>query len=179
LIRVVQRPISAAIGASLLLTLAGALWAQPTSGPRGPRATAPDLSGTWVLDKDKSDFGLFPEPGADTATYTREDTVYRVVEAGGSDTGTTRVTYAWPVGTGQVSSNLPDEEASVSTRVTQHGDTALFVSQLRHEGKTMEIESGREYLSPDGKTRTREFDLQNLANPDEDEQHVTAVFRRE
>ena len=68
----------------------------------------PDLSGTWVLDKDKSDFGLLPAPGADTSTYTREDTIYRVVETGGSDTGTTRITYAWPVGTGQVTSNLPD-----------------------------------------------------------------------
>lgn len=63
--------------------------------------------------------------------------------------------------------------------MTQHGDTAHFVSQLRHEGKTMEVEAGREYLSADGKTRTREFDLQNLANPDEDEQHVVAVFRRQ
>jgi hypothetical protein len=175
----VQRSIPAAIGASLLLTLAGAAAAQSPGQRQAGRASGPDLSGTWVLDKDKSDFGLLPAPGADTSTYTRQDSVYRVVETGGSDTGTTRITYAWPVGTGQVTSNLPDQEATVLTQVTQHGDTANFVSQLRHEGKTMEVEAGREYLSADGKIRTREFDIQNLANPDEDEQHVVAVFRRQ
>jgi hypothetical protein len=176
----VQGPISVAIGASLLLlNLAGAAVAQPPSGARSVRPPAPDLSGTWVLDKDKSDFGLFPAPAGDTSTYTRQDTLYRVVETGGSDTGTTRITYAWPVGSGRVTSSLPDQDASVTTQVTQRGDTAVFVSQLLHQGRAMEIESGKEYLSPDGKTRTREFDLQNLANPDEDEQHVVAVFRRQ
>jgi hypothetical protein len=175
----VQRPISVVIGASLLLALGGALPAQAPSQPQGARAGGPDLSGTWVLDKEKSSFGLFPEPTADTSTYTRQDTAYQVVETGSSDSGTTRITYVWPIGTGRVISNLPDEEASVSTTVTQRGDTAMFVSELRHQGKAVEIESGREYLSPDQKTRTREFDLQNLANPDEDEQHVVAVFRRQ
>jgi hypothetical protein len=175
----VYGPISVGIGVGLLLTLATAVTAQSPSPPGSARPGAPDLSGTWVLDRDKSDFGLLPAPTADTSTYTRQDSAYQVVETGGSDTGTTRITYAWPVGTGRVTSNLPDGEASVSTQVTQRGDTAEFVSQLRREGKTMEIESGKEYLSPDGKVRTREFVLQNLANPDEDEQRVIAVFRRQ
>lgn len=77
-----RRPTSVAIGASLLLTLGGAATAQSPDQRQTARASAPDLSGTWVLDKDKSDFGLLPAPGADTSTYTREDTIYRVVETG-------------------------------------------------------------------------------------------------
>ena len=146
--------------------------------PANHPASAPDLSGTWVLDKTKSDFGLLPAPSADTSTYTKIGEVYHVVEVNSADTGSSHIAYTWPVGSGEVSSDLPDLEASIQTRVTQHGDTATFVSQLKHLGKTIEIESGREYLSADGKVRTREFDLQSLANPDEDLQHVVAVFER-
>jgi len=105
--------------------------------------------------------------------------VYHVVEASASDTGAVQVTYSWPAGAGEVTSDLPDQEASILTRVTVHGDTALFVSQLRHNARAIEIESGREYLSPDGKVRTREYDLQSLVNPDEDTQHILIVFDRQ
>lgn len=152
---------------------------RPPVRATAPQAAGPDLTGTWVLDTTKSSFGILPTPAADTATYTRAGPLYRVVETGSNDSGSARVSYSWPVGPGEVSSDLPDQEARVLTRVTQQGDTALFVSQLQHEGKTIEIQSGREYLSPDGNTRTREFDLQSLANPDEDVQHVVAVFRRQ
>jgi hypothetical protein len=158
----------------------------PAQSPNPPGGTAAahststlDLSGTWVLDKAKSDFGLLPTPSADTSTYTRVGPVYHVVEVNAADTGSSHIAYSWPVGSGEVSSDIPDLEASIQTRVTQHGDTAAFVSQLKHLGKTIEIQSGREYVSPDGKVRTREFDLQSLANPDEDLQHVVAVFQRQ
>lgn len=142
-------------------------------------ASAPDLSGTWVLDKDKSDFGLLPAPATDTSTYTRAGDLYRIVEINGSDTGSSHITYSWPAGSGEASTDLPDLEVSMQTRVTLHGDTAMFVSQLKRGGRAIEIESGREYLSADGKVRTREYDLQSLVNPDADLQHVVAVFRRQ
>jgi hypothetical protein len=147
--------------------------------PHDRQGNAPDLTGTWVLDKNKSDFGLLPTPSADTSRYTRMGNVYQIVEVNATDTGTSHITYSWPVGAGEASTDLPDLETSMQTRVTLHGDTAMFVSQLKHAGKAIEIESGREYLSPDGNVRTREFDLQSLVNPDEDLQHVVAVFRRE
>jgi hypothetical protein len=146
--------------------------------PAAASGSAPDLSGSWVLNKAKSDFGLLPVPSNDTAMYTRAGDVYRVVETSASDSGPTHITYSWPVGAGDVSSDLPDQEVTIHTRVTLHGDTALFVSQLKHKGQAIEIQSGREYLSADGKVRTREFDLQSLANPDEDTQHLLAVFDR-
>lgn len=139
----------------------------------------PDLSGTWVLDKDKSDFGVLPTPASDTSTYTRTGDVYRIIEVSASDTGSSHITYSWPVGAGEASTDLPDLEVSMQTRVTLHGDTSMFVSQLKHSGRAIEIESGREYLSADGKVRTREYDLQSLVNPDEDLQHVVAVFRKQ
>ena len=157
--------------------------AQTPSRPSGPnpdqRVNVPDLTGTWVLDKQKSDFGLLPAPASDTAIYTRVGNVYQIVEVNATDTGSSHITYSWPVGSGEASSDLPDLEASMQTRVTLHGDTAMFVSQLKHSGRAIEIESGREYLSPDGKVRTREYDLQSLVNPDEDLQHVVAVFKRQ
>src|SRR5579862_2321234 len=154
--------------------------AAQSQGPARADATAasPDLSGTWILNKAKSDFGMMPTPAADTAIYTRAGTMYRVIETSGSDTGAAHVEYTWPAGSGESSTDLPDLELNITTHVTQRGDTAKFVSQLRHKGQPVEIESGREYLSPDGKVRTREFDLQSLANPDEDTQHVIAVFDR-
>ncbi len=160
--------------------VAGAQLATRPSGPNlDQRASGPDLAGTWVLDKQKSDFGLLPTPTSDTSIYTRAGSVYQIVEVNATDTGASHITYSWPAGSGEATTDLPDLEASMQTRVTLHGDTAMFVSQLKHAGKAIEIESGREYLSPDGKVRTREYDLQSLVNPDEDLQHVVAVFRRE
>lgn len=157
--------------------------AQTPTRPSGPNpdqhVNVPDLSGTWVLDKQKSDFGLLPAPASDTSIYTRVGNVYQIVEANATDTGSSHITYSWPVGSGEASSDFPDLGASMQTRVTLHGDTAMFVSQLKRSGRAIEIESGREYLSPDGKVRTREYDLQSLVNPDEDLQHVVAVFRRQ
>jgi len=166
------------------LAATGGIAAQQGTGASGrdagrPRADAPDLTGKWVLNKAKSDFGLLPVPAADTATYTRVGSMYRVVEASAGDTGAILITYSWPVGSGEVTSDLPDQEASIQTRVTLHGDTAVFLSQLRHKTHPIEVESGREYLSPDGKVRTREFDLQSLVNPDEDTQHILVVFDRQ
>jgi hypothetical protein len=172
------------IGATMIGAQVGAAQASPSQPARATDRQealghgAPDLTGTWVLSKTKSDFGLLPIPVGDTAIYTRAGSTYHVVETAGTDTGAAHIAYSWPVGAGDVSSELPDEEASISTRVTLHSDTALFVSQLRHKGQAIEIQSGREYLSPDGKVRTREFDLQSLTNPDEDVQHILAVFDR-
>ena len=150
------------------------------SGPNPDQhASPPDLSGIWVLDKQKSDFGMLPTPASDTSRYTRVGNVYQIVEVNAMDTGSSHITYSWPVGAGEASTDLPDLEASMQTRVTLHGDTAMFVSQLKHGGRAIEIQSGREYLSADGKVRTREYDLQSLVNPDEELQHVVAVFRRQ
>jgi hypothetical protein len=166
-----------------LPSLAWAAGAQLANRPSGPnpdqRASVPDLAGTWVLDKQKSDFGLLPTPTSDTSIYTRVGTVYQIVEVNATDTGASHITYSWPVGSGDATTDLPDLEASMQTRVTLHGDTAMFVSQLKHAGRAIEIQSGREFLSSDGKVRTREYDLQSLVNPDEDLQHVVAVFRRQ
>ena len=159
----------ATAGLALVLT-AGAASAQ--------QRAARDLSGTWVLNAAKSQFETWPAPKSDTAIYTRDGGVYQVVETTPGDTGAVRITYKWPVGVGEVSSVLPDDDLTVDTRVTQTGDTVKFVSQLRRKGNTMELQVGREYLSADGMTRTREVDFQNLANPDEDPLHLVFVFER-
>jgi hypothetical protein len=139
--------------------------------------TPPDITGTWVLNAAKSDFGLLPIPKADTATYTRTGNVYQVVEsADASEAGTGHITYSWPIGTGKVSTELTDQGVTMQTTVTQAGDTTKFVSQIRRQGEAMEIQAGREYLSPDGRVRTREVDFQNLANPNEDPQHLVFVY---
>jgi len=136
-----------------------------------------DLSGTWVLDAQKSDFGRLQFPRVDTAVYQKSGVVYRVEEVGVVDSAV-RITYSWPVGAGTTTSELSGIEGSILTEVKIKGDTARFVSLLRRKGITVEIQTGREYLSPDGRVRTREIDFQNLGNPNDDPEHLTLVFKK-
>jgi hypothetical protein len=118
---------------------------------------APDLSGTWIMDVAKS-----RETGRtlqfDTTTYTRVDSTYRVDQHFDHGRGTSSLTTSWPVGTGQV--RMPDSQGADTHVVTRiQGDTVSYLSEVIVDGQTVEYESGRTWLSPDGLSRTLAFDV--------------------
>ena len=89
-------------------TLTGALtcaiFALVSPGVLAAQSSMPlDLSGTWILNTAKSDFDI-TDPKGDTSTYTRSGNVYVVMQR--SDAG--KATYQWPVGAGNVTSDLPE-----------------------------------------------------------------------
>jgi hypothetical protein len=116
----------------------------------------PDLSGTWVMNVAKS-----RETGRtlqfDTTIYTRVDSTYRVDQHFDHGHGANTLTEVWPVGTGQYRAADPQGFTThVITRV--QGDTLSYLSEIIVDGQTVQYESGRTWLSPDGHSRTLAFD---------------------
>jgi hypothetical protein len=115
----------------------------------------PDLSGTWVINVAKSNFGGVPAPRADTATYRRDGFVYHVVQAADEGRGLVHLESQWPTDSGEVTDSLPDGTLiNVKTHV-EHG-VQLFTSSLAKGGQTATM-SGRIEVSPDRQTMTRIF----------------------
>jgi hypothetical protein len=136
-----------------------------------------DLTGTWVINLAKSDLGTMPPPTVDSSTITRVGDVYEIASAsdfGGQ--GTQRRVLKWPVGEGEASNESGGATIRTTTKV-QH-DTTTFSSTISVQGQTVALQTGRTYLSRDGKTLTREMDIQPLAGPSTDPIHFRLVYDR-
>ena len=116
-------------------------------------ARLPDLTGTWVVNVAKSNFGGFPAPKADTATYTRDGYVYHVEQAADQGQGLVHLKSEWPTDSGDVTDSLPDGTRVVVKAHVEHG-VQLFTSSLAKGGQTATM-SGRIELAPDHMTMTR------------------------
>jgi hypothetical protein len=113
----------------------------------------PDISGTWVIDVAKSDFGGVPAPKADTAIYTRDGFIYHVDQVADQGQGAVHVQSQWPTDSGEVTNNLPDgTSVTVKTHV-EHG-VQHFTLTLARSGQTATM-TGRIELSADHQTMTR------------------------
>lgn len=100
----------------------------------------------------------------DTTTYTRVDTTYRVDQHFDHGHGATSFTTTWPAGTGQVrTADSQGADTHVVTRI--QGDTVSYLSETIVDGQTVEYESGRTWLSPDGLSRTMAFDVSSGPGP--------------
>jgi hypothetical protein len=114
---------------------------------------APNLSGTWVLQVDKSDFGMMPAPTSRTDVIDHQDpklTIKRTVVAGGAETvgnlvfGVDGKPYKNMMGTSELTSTLKwDGPVLVVTTLTStpQGEVTL---------------TDRFSLSADGKTLTQD-----------------------
>jgi hypothetical protein len=125
------------------------------AAPAGAQDTGrlPDLSGTWVIDVAKSNFGGVPAPKADTATYKRDGFIYHVEQAADQGRGLVHLESQWPTDSGEVTNNLPDGTNVVVKTHVEHG-VQLFTLSLAKGGQTATM-SGRIELSPDHQTMTR------------------------
>lgn len=138
--------------------------------------TGTDLTGTWVINRAKSDFGPLPPPTIDSSTVTRVGTMYQIdatTDFGGR--GMQHNVLKWPVGEGESTTDMLNGATIHTTTKLQH-DTTTFTSTISVQGQTIALQSGRTYRSPDGKTLTRELDIQPLAGPNIDPMHFRLVY---
>lgn len=159
-----------ALAVVLQASLASVLVAQQAPGT--------DISGTWVINHAKSNFGPLPPPTIDSSTVTRIGTAYRIeatTDFGGR--GTQHQVLKWPVGEGETTTDLPNGATIRTTTKIQH-DTTTFSTAISVQGETVAIQTGRTYLSPDGKTLTREMEVQPMAGPNDEPMRFRLVYDR-
>jgi len=151
----------------------------PSAGLAAQQAPAKgaDLTGTWVINLAKSDLGTMPPPTIDSSTITRVGNVYEIASTsdfGGQ--GTQSRLLKWPAGEGEASND--SNGATIHTTTKALADTTTFSSTISVQGQTVALQTGRTYLSPDGKTMTREMDIQPMAGPSTDPIHFRLVYDR-
>lgn len=140
--------------------------------------TGTDFTGTWVINRAKSDFGTMPPPTIDSSIVTRVGTMYQIdatSDFGGQ--GTQHRVLKWPAGEGESTTEMPEGPTIHTTTKLQH-DTTTFSSTISVQGQIVALQSGRMYLSPDGKTLTRELEIQPLAGPSNEAFHFRLVYDR-
>ena len=155
---------------ALLLSFARPLFAQQTRGA--------DLSGTWVINLAKSNFGRLPPPTVDSFTVTRAGTMYQIeatTDFGGQ--GRQNLAYKWPVGEGETTTDLSNG-ATMHTTIKAVHDTLTYSTQISVQGQTVALQTGREYLSSNGNLLTREMDIVPLVGPSSEPIHLLLVFDR-
>lgn len=138
--------------------------------------TGADLTGTWVINRAKSDFGALPPPTIDSSTVTRVGNFYQIdatSDFGGR--GTQHVVLKWPVADGETTNDLASGATIHTTTRIQH-DTTTFSSTISVQDRVVALQTGRTYRSADGKTLTREMDMQAMAGPNTDPIHFRLVY---
>jgi hypothetical protein len=146
------------IAGTLLAVCPGRVHGEGASASASAQDTTtrlPDLSGTWVINIAKSNFGGVPAPRADTATYRRDGFIYHVVQAADQGRGLVHLESQWPTDSGEVTDSLPDGTRITVKAHVEHG-VQLFTSSLAKGGQTATM-SGRIEVSPDRQTMTRIF----------------------
>jgi hypothetical protein len=137
-----------------------------------------DITGTWVINRVKSDFGMMAPPTIDSSTVTRAGTMYQIdgiTDFGGQ--GTQHRVLKWPIGEGETTTDLPNGATIHTTTKLQH-DTTTFSSTISVQGQTVALQTGRMYRSADGKTLTRELEVQPLVGQDAQPMHFRLVYDR-
>jgi hypothetical protein len=146
------------IAGALIVTCPGhvhgnTLEAEAAEAPAPDSGRLPDITGTWVIDVAKSDFGGVPAPKADTAIYKRDGFIYHVSQAADQGQGLVHLESQWPTDSGEVTNNLPDG-TSVTVKTHVERGVQHFTLTLARSGQTATM-TGRIELSGDHQTMTR------------------------
>ena len=161
------------IAATLLFAAASMLPAQtapqnatqtaPAASPSSAPATvaAPNLSGAWKLNLEKSDFGQVPPPNSETDILIQTGSDLKIAVASDSD-NTGKQTYLIPVTIGSAESATPDgmfpadSIFKILASKAQWQTANLVVDQkMSYQGSGGTVHSVYT-LSPDGKLLTRQ-----------------------
>jgi len=131
---------------ALLLTLAL---------PAAAAAQAPDLSGTWVLQTDKSDFGMMPAPTSRTDVITHKDpslTIKRSIVSTQTGSVTSELVYAID---GKEWKNKTADGQELTSTLKWDGPVLVVTSMLNTPNGEATI-TDRFSVSADGKTMTQD-----------------------
>lgn len=133
-----RRPVRMAALLALAATLPAIVTAQ----------SVPNLSGTWVLAPDKSDFGAMPAPPGRTDVITHEEpklTIKRTVGGASSD-------LVYGIDGKPWKNTIPQGE--ITSTLAWDGQVLVMTSSLSIQGNDLTIVD-RLSLSADGKTLTQ------------------------
>jgi hypothetical protein len=131
---------------ALLLTLAL---------PAAAVAQAPNLSGTWVLQTDKSDFGMMPGPTSRTDVITHAEpnlTIKRTIESEQTGKVSSDLVYAVD---GKEWKNKTSDGTEITSTLKWDGAVLVVTSQISTPNGDATI-TDRFSLSADGKTLTQD-----------------------
>jgi hypothetical protein len=135
-----------------------------------------DLSGTWVVNVQKSTFGSFPAPKVDSLVIKRVGSVYELDVT--SDMGGDVVehfTYPVPIHDSATAIDLPDG-SRMHTTFTHHRDTVTFATEISAQGNPVARQRGLMYPSADGRTLTRDVTITPLSGASRAPIHVKLVY---
>ena len=118
-----------------------------------PAQAVPNLSGTWVLQTDKSDFGMIPVPQSQTVTVDHQEpklTIKRVSTMASGDPITTDLVYGID---GKPYLNTTPQ-GDVTSTLKWEGTVLVVMSTATLQGNPVSI-TDRYTLSGDGQTLTQ------------------------
>lgn len=122
--------------------------------PAAAAAQAPDLTGTWVLQVDKSDFGMMPAPTSRTDVITHKEpslTIKRSITTANGDLSSDLV-YATD---GKPWKNTMSDGNELNSTLKWEGPVLVVTSTLNTPQGEATI-TDRFSLSADGKTMTQD-----------------------
>jgi hypothetical protein len=117
-----------------------------------PAQTAPNLSGTWVLQVDKSDFGPFPAPQSRTDVIDHQEPRITITRTAVTQNGEVRFNLAFAVD-GKPHKNVVNGNELTST-LRWDGPVLVIVSTTSTPQGDVTL-TDRWSLSDDGKTLTQ------------------------
>ncbi len=134
--------------------------ATPATSPTAAAAATPNLSGTWKLNLEKSDFGQIPPPTSETNVFTQSGNDLKIAVSSDGDRG--KEVYTIPITIGGDEISTPKDtfpEAAEFKILASKGEwqtTTLLVNQkISYQGSAGTVRSIYT-LSPDGKLLTKE-----------------------
>lgn len=166
-------------------TLVSAQTASPTPAPATTPATAPaataklDLTGTWKLNVDKSDYGQVPPPSDETLTFAQTGPTFTLATTSDNDRG--KEVYTLPFASDGSETPTPKgvfaDTATLqylSTKGEWQGSTLVLTQKILYQSNPGTLKSTFT-LSPDGKTLTRAMHI----SVDQGEFDTTSVYEKQ
>lgn len=169
-----------------VLVLCGPLVSAQTTAPTpAPAAQAPapavkpDLSGTWTLNLEKSNYDQVPPPQDETIVFSHNGSTYSIATTSDNERG--KEVYTLPFTTDGNETPTPKDTFSntatlqfLSTKGEWDGSSLVLTQKINYQSGSGSLKSTFT-LSPDGKTLTRVMHI----SVDQGEFDTTAVFDKQ
>lgn len=142
-------------------------------------AAKPDLSGTWTLNLEKSNFDQVPPPQDEIIVFSHTGSTYSIATSSDNERG--KEVYTLPFATDGSETPTPKDTFSdtatlqyLSTKGEWQGGSLVLTQKITYQGGAGTLKSTFT-LSPDGKTLTRMMHI----SVDQGEFDTTSVFDKQ